>query len=440
MALDALGLNKVLFWRKKKVDEFNALKGISLEVGHGELVGVIGRNGAGKSTLLKLITGNFAPTSGRIAVNGSVQALMQVGLGFHPEFTGYENIRSSLAYNGLTGEEYEAALADVIDFVELGDFLHQPMKTYSLGMRSRLQFAAATAVRPDILIIDEILGAGDAYFSAKSAARMSKLTQSGCTLLLVSHSSAQILQFCDRAIWLHEGKIVSDGEAINVVKEYEQFSKRLEYKKRIDAERNVAAAQLFENPVTRQAAIERVMPHLASNCQSGDLSQWEGFRGLRMVAVEVVDADGNPSLGAMTGETVSVDITVEAEWDGVHPCYFHTYMYSEEGLPLSNHCSGRYEFGMKAGERRVGRMTFDKLMLGNGRFIFTAGIYRYLDMGNLIAAEIYDLFSRSFVLTVFNPRVGDDSLFLQPCHWDAGWESANAGAADQTGSQSIESE
>src|SRR5262245_14282812 len=227
-ALDVLGVSRLRFWRRPRYTTYPALDGINLEVEQGERLGIVGRNGAGKTTLLKLITGNFAPSSGVVRVNGAVQALMQTGLGFHPEFTGHENVRSALLYNGLSRSETHAAIEDVIAFAELGEFIDQPLKTYSSGMQSRLMFATATAIRPDIVIIDEILGAGDAYFSAKSAQRMLKLAASGCTLLLVSHSMQQVLQFCDRAIWIESGRIVKEGQALAVVKGYEEFTQKLE--------------------------------------------------------------------------------------------------------------------------------------------------------------------------------------------------------------------
>ena len=187
--LDQSGLYKLRFWKEApSFQEFHALHDINLTVAKGDRLGIVGRNGAGKSTLLKLVSGNFWPTRGTVDVDGTVQVLITLGTGFHPEVSGYENIRSALMYNGLSGSEFEEALADVIDFVELGDFLYQPVKTYSLGMHSRVLFAAATAIRPDILIIDEVIGAGDGYFTAKSSARMDRLARSGCTLLLVSHS------------------------------------------------------------------------------------------------------------------------------------------------------------------------------------------------------------------------------------------------------------
>lgn len=248
--LDGIGLTRFLPVKQRpKFGEFHALRDVSLSIKSGERVGIIGRNGAGKTTLLRLITQNFAPTSGQVRVNGSVQALMQLGLGFHPEFTGHENIVASLNYNGLVGNAFKEALEEVIQFVELGDFLHQPVKAYSLGMQARLQFAAATAIRPNILIVDEVLGAGDAYFAAKSAHRMKKLALSGCTLLLVSHATSEVLRFCQRVIWVHQGAILMDGPALDVIRVYEAYIEELNFKMRketaalwsdVDSNRDVA--------------------------------------------------------------------------------------------------------------------------------------------------------------------------------------------------------
>jgi ABC-type polysaccharide/polyol phosphate transport system ATPase subunit len=219
--LDMLGLYRWL--PKTPFTEHVALNDFNLEIKKGERVGIIGRNGSGKTTLLKLITQSTQPSAGQIKVNGSVQALMQVGLGFHPEFTGRQNIKASLLYSGLNEADKERAESEIINFCELGEYVDLPLKTYSLGMQSRLQFACATAIKPEILVIDEILGAGDAYFSVKSSQRIERLTHSGCTLLLVSHSMAQVLQFCERVIWIQNGRIRADGNARTVVGEYESY-------------------------------------------------------------------------------------------------------------------------------------------------------------------------------------------------------------------------
>ena len=184
-------------------------------------VGLIGNNGAGKSTLLKLIIGNDQPTEGNIKVKGEIQALMELGTGFHPEFTGRQNIRASLAYRGLLQKEIESLEEEIIDFSELDEFIDQPVRTYSAGMYARLAFSTATSISPDILIIDEVLGAGDAYFNGKCVERMKKITtDSGATVLFVSHDLNSILQLCDRVIWIEKGKIKEQRDPIEVVKEY----------------------------------------------------------------------------------------------------------------------------------------------------------------------------------------------------------------------------
>lgn len=219
---DVFGVDKLKFWDKSiKYREFWALRDINLTVQKGERIGIIGRNGAGKSTLLKLITGNILPTEGSISVDGSIQALMQLGTGFHPEFTGLENIRTSLSYNGIEKKRALELENDIIEFSELEDYINQPIKYYSSGMYSRLAFAVSTALEPDILIIDEVLGAGDAAFTTKCAERMKKLTyDTGATVLFVSHSMESVLEICDKAILLERGCIVERGSALEVSKIY----------------------------------------------------------------------------------------------------------------------------------------------------------------------------------------------------------------------------
>ncbi|WP_310636125.1 ABC transporter ATP-binding protein [Delftia acidovorans] len=213
---------------KSKYEEFWPLRNISLQIREGERVGLIGRNGAGKSTTLKLIANLIQPTEGKVSVKGRIQALMELGTGFHPEFTGRENVISALAYQGITGRKAKELLDDVLDFAELEDFIDNPIKSYSAGMYSRLAFAAATAVRPEILIVDEILGAGDAYFAGKSAGRMRELTAQGATVLFVSHDMSAVQMICDRAVWIERGQIIADGHPMEVGKKYAASIRRQE--------------------------------------------------------------------------------------------------------------------------------------------------------------------------------------------------------------------
>jgi lipopolysaccharide transport system ATP-binding protein len=219
--VDAFGLGRWTFWRKMEYREFWALRSLNLEVRQGERVGIIGQNGAGKSTLLKIISGNITPTEGTVDVAGRIQALLELGTGFHPEFTGRENIRASLALNGMSATQIRDKMEEIVDFAELEDFIDQPLKTYSAGMYARLAFSTATVISPEILIIDEVLGAGDAYFAGKCVERMKRLThESGATVLFVSHDLGSVQALCDRVIWIHRGVVRMDGEPLDVIKEY----------------------------------------------------------------------------------------------------------------------------------------------------------------------------------------------------------------------------
>ena len=231
---DIFGLDKLRFWdREPRYREFWALRNINLTVPKGERIGIIGRNGAGKSTLLKLIVGNLRPTEGSIHVNGKIQALLQIGTGFHPEFTGIENIRTALAYAGMDSKKIKSCMDEIIEFSELEDYIHQPVKYYSAGMYSRLAFAVSTSLEPDILIIDEVLGAGDAAFTSKCAERMKHLTQdTGATVLFVSHSMESVLEICNRAILLERGEITHQGTALEVSKIY---NKKIRYEEELRA-------------------------------------------------------------------------------------------------------------------------------------------------------------------------------------------------------------
>jgi len=239
--MDVLGLSSLCFWKKQKYREFWALRGIDLVVRKGERVGIIGHNGAGKSTLLKTLIGAHEPTEGSMYINGRIQALMQLGTGFHPDFTGRENIRASLGYNNLSAREIAECEEEIIDFTELEDFIDQPVKNYSAGMYARLAFATATSIKPEILIIDEVLGAGDAYFAGKCVERMKALSvESGATVLFVSHDLASVQNMCNRCIWIDRGIMKADGPSLEVIKKYSaQVRQREELRLKIRNEKKV---------------------------------------------------------------------------------------------------------------------------------------------------------------------------------------------------------
>jgi lipopolysaccharide transport system ATP-binding protein len=200
--------------------EFWALRDISFEVRRGETVGVVGRNGSGKSTLLQLICGTLNPTSGCVKTHGRIAALLELGSGFNPEFTGRENVFMNASLLGLSPEETNQYFPDIVEFADIGDFIDQPVKTYSSGMIVRLAFAVQAQISPDILIVDEALAVGDARFQAKCFNRLNQLRERGTSILLVTHSSEQIVSHCSRAILLDAGCMIDSGEPRAIVNQY----------------------------------------------------------------------------------------------------------------------------------------------------------------------------------------------------------------------------
>lgn len=200
--------------------KFYALKKINLEVRKGEVLGIVGRNGAGKSTLLKLISQIIQPSSGKVSVNGKVSALLELGSGLNPEFTGIQNIYFSGTMMGFSREEMKNKVDDIVNFADIGDFIDQPLKTYSSGMQARLGFALAINMNPKILILDEVLSVGDELFRRKCYARMEEFFKSGCTVLFVSHSVSAVNQICSRVILLDHGELILEGPSLLATRYY----------------------------------------------------------------------------------------------------------------------------------------------------------------------------------------------------------------------------
>lgn len=214
---------KILFFSKKnknKNDILHVLKDINLEIKKGESVALIGTNGSGKSTLLKLMTKIIYPNKGKIITNGKLTSLLELGAGFHEDFTGRENIYFNASIFGLTRQEIDEKIAEIIDFSELGDFIDNPVRTYSSGMYMRLAFSVAINVQAEILLIDEILAVGDQHFQDKCFKKLMELKESGKTIVIVTHNTNQVKQFCDRAVWLYKGEIRMDGKIDKVLDEY----------------------------------------------------------------------------------------------------------------------------------------------------------------------------------------------------------------------------
>ena len=208
--------------RPVRFTDFYALDRVTMQVGRGEVFGIIGRNGAGKSTLLKVISRVVSPSAGRLRLHGRVSPLLELGAGFHPELTGRENIFLNGTLLGHSHREIEARVEAILDFAELGRFIEAPLRTYSSGMVARLGFAVATAWQPEILLLDEVLAVGDDHFRAKCRARMDTFHTGGTTTLLVTHDMGTLLEMCSRAVWLERGRVAAVGPAASVVEKYLQ--------------------------------------------------------------------------------------------------------------------------------------------------------------------------------------------------------------------------
>lgn len=208
---------------KKSYQEYYALSDVSFEVKKGETVGLIGTNGAGKSTLLKLITGVLTPSAGQIEVNGKISALLELGAGFNYEYTGMENIYFNGTLMGYTREQMEEKVPKIVEFAGIGEYINQPVKTYSSGMFARLAFAMAINVEPDILIVDEALSVGDIYFQSKCFKKMDEIKRNGTTVLLVTHDMSSVVKYCDKVVVLNHGKVVKEGNPKAMVDIYKKI-------------------------------------------------------------------------------------------------------------------------------------------------------------------------------------------------------------------------
>jgi lipopolysaccharide transport system ATP-binding protein len=541
--LDALSLPS--FRRKGRYREFWALRDIDLELPRGGRVGIIGRNGAGKTTLLKLVTGNVRPTEGLVRVNGDVQALLEIGGGLHPEFTGTENIRASLSFLGLSRLEIEEAELEIAEFTELGRFLDQPFRTYSQGMQARLSFAIATTARPEILIVDEILGAGDAYFYSRSMTRMTQMIEGGASVLLVSHAFDQIVRFCDEAIWLDRGRIVTRGPSTEVVKAYEQFIRKLDDKRvqaknkkaalsqydafdretytdavvgavstdgaavdvarvalwrddMLEHEINVgdaqdadpsgsgaltleggtweapqsdddryfrsvsargrgpfrfnlwffyprsryeieivyrardAAASLRLDPASGPTAVVALPPaaewsayrvELAMHDEQPDvvsderLSRWPGVEGLEITRVRMVNEDDEEQAVFHVHEPFSVVVDAVATAAGTFPLVPAALAFRLDGIVATRHVGDRELLQVREGDRIELRLDLGPLLLGNGTYLLSVGLYQELDVGNSRSSTLYDYFDRSFEFAVTGSPPLHTEAFRHPGKW-----------------------
>lgn len=417
---DALGCLRLL--RRGFPQIHHALVDINLTVRHGERVGIIGRNGAGKTTLLKLVTSAARPTAGTVTVNGRVQSLSDLGIGFHPDFSGRDNVRSALAYNDLTEDALNTAVDDIVEFCELGAFIDMPIKVYSTGMMARLYFATATAIRPDILVVDEAFGAGDTYFAARSAVRMRQLALSGCTLLLVSHSTQQVIEFCQRAVWIERGRVVMDGPALVVIKAYEGFIQRLahHYCESGDVARSVLHDEsiLAADLAATLAETNLPMPEEDTPFAAGGMSTWPASGRVKVCSVWFENEKGASSSRISYGADVTICVEVSIAKAGRYHFRCVIVIFGSDGRWITRLISPPFELSGNLGGARIVRCSLLPVQLGPDHYVLSVSLHEANQPWDLNSAERYDLLSRSFALEVVPGReLTPDTPIRQFVEW-----------------------
>ena len=374
-----------------EANEFVALAPLNLQVQRGEALGLIGRNGAGKSTLLQMVCGTLNPSSGSVVVNGKIGALLELGAGFNPEFTGRENVFLAAAVMGFSGAETDALYESIVEFSGIREFIDQPVKTYSSGMYVRLAFSIATSANPDILVIDEALSVGDGAFAKKSFERIMQLKAQGTTVLFCSHSMYQVESFCDRAVWLDYGQVQMEGPASKVVAAYaDSLREESSTVESSIAASTSAGSEEGSNPTVALAAVVA-----------------------RITQIEVsVDGKTGRELEALSLQS-DVSITVKFESDPAQPCpTFATGFALPDGQIFTSAYTLFDGIHIERDAAGNGQATvvFHKLPLMKGRF--SVGAYLFDER----ALHVYDVVLQAAAVNVVQDGVHQGFVQL-PHSW-----------------------
>lgn len=343
-------LHRFLSWfglNRRKKNSHTVIEDISFNINPGEAVALVGQNGAGKSTLLKMIVGTIVPSSGQVHLHGKVAAILELGMGFNPEFTGLQNAQYLLSVAGYSAKQIKTVMPEIYDFSEIGDYFNQPVRTYSSGMQVRVAFAVATAFRPDILIIDEALSVGDSYFQHKSFARIRRFKEQGTTLLFVSHDKGAILELCDRALLIQSGKVLQDDTPSNVMDYYNALIARKENSQLLQTE--VGGSQ---NKATRSGSGE-----------------------LQIAQVTLFDQKNQPIKQVSVGQNVTLQVAVKAN-KALKNCVVGMLIKDRLGQSVfgtnTHHLAAQQSF--EAGESKHMAFVFDA-NLGVGSYSVTIALH-----------------------------------------------------------------
>lgn len=310
--------------RKKYHNLYYSLSDVSFEIKKGEMLGIIGENGAGKSTLLKLLTGVTKPTSGSVTIQGKIAALLELGAGFNPNYTGLENIYLNGTMMGFTRNEMEARVDQIVTFADIGEFIHQPVKNYSSGMFARLAFAVAINVEPEVLIVDEALSVGDIFFQNKCFRKIEELKDKGVTILYVSHDLASVKEMCDTVLWLEKGKVKMYGDCVEVCNEYSNAL--LRNKDEIyNATVQVKVKDAYETQKTEQIEL----PPIQYTNESILCDE------IRIKSAYISDKDGKITNHVKQGEKCKVSVVIESDIE-VEKGIVGFILATVKGVPIIN--------------------------------------------------------------------------------------------------------
>lgn len=359
-------------FRKKYHHDFYALKNVNFEVKKGETFGIIGKNGAGKSTLLKILTGVLTPSDGKYSVNGRISSLLELGAGFNSELSGLENVYFNGAVLGYSKEEIDRKLDDIIEFADIGEFINQPVKTYSSGMTVRLGFAVATSVDPDILIVDEALSVGDIRFQQKCFRKFKEFQENGKTIVFVTHDTGAIVNYCDRAIWLLDGGLYKTGAPDEVTREYVSY---MYYG--VEEDKNGEDERIKSNKWLDGGA-EKTTDHVKElGLESVDGCSFFGEGGAKINRVGLYSAETGKKIKVFKGgEKVDFYVEIEVLRDIENPIVGFI-VKDEKGNAILGMNS--YLIGMKLGKFKRGEgltvdFKFEFPLLKNGNYLFSPAI------------------------------------------------------------------
>ncbi len=383
---DALGLAG----KKKLYKDYYALKDLSFDIKRGETVGIIGVNGAGKSTILKIITGVLNPTEGEVEINGRISALLELGAGFNSDYTGLQNVYLNGTMMGFSKEEVDAKLQSILDFADIGDFINQPVKTYSSGMFVRLAFAVAINIDPEILIVDEALSVGDVFFQNKCFHKFEEFRKAGKTILFVSHDLSSIRKYCDRAVLLDHGVKLEEGETASV----------------IDTFKRVLVGQYNPDEVEHEkedVSVSKIVPEASegdwkSNYVLNPDCDCYGDMKAEIVDFAVVDSKGKYTSVLVKGEPFQIKVKIRANEDLEDPISSFT-IKTLKGTDITgtNTKFENHDIGpMKKGETRTITFT-QKMDIQGGQYLLSLGCTRYVSDELRVYNRLYDIINLSIV-------------------------------------------